>query len=184
MPAYVVSLSAGTAAPLPNGAKNAVVFAEDAAAARTIAASGFSTNRGREAGYMTTAWSEASVTEIVAAADLTDIVLSVSISNGVSEEVVGGATDVVDDLAAAMVTALNGNASIANASYDAGTNILTAAGAADSLGDQVLTVSVTRYGVPISGFVGTITDEGAAGAALTVQLGADAVALPQVVALF
>lgn len=58
------------------------------------------------------------------------------------------------------------------ASYDSGTNTLTAAVASDNLGDQTLIVEITPPGAkrPVPQLVGTITDKGSAGAALTVVL--------------
>lgn len=85
----------------------------------------------------------------------------------------------VDGLGEALVTALNasvgsdGSSHITHAAYATSTHTLTAAGTADTLGDHTLYVffyppNGSRDGV--ASFVGTITDAGSSGAALTVVL--------------
>lgn len=99
--------------------------------------------------------------------------------------VVGDATDdTVDEIAAALVTALNGLDGIANASYNATTNTLTVAGSDDALGDQKLEVSIIPPGGSdsIASLVGAITDGGVAAADLTVVLPADNAVIPNVLA--
>lgn len=83
------------------------------------------------------------------------------------------------------VSLLNARSDISNASLDlsAATPLLTVAGAADNLGDKTLNVSfypaklydgsgaqLSQDGIPLAGLVGTITDQGAVGAALTVEI--------------
>lgn len=80
-----------------------------------------------------------------------------------------GDTDQPMNYCAEMVGLLNAHADIANAAYDNGaaTPLLTASGAADNLGDLVLVCEFRYKGVSIPSLIGTITDEGSAGAALT-----------------
>lgn len=183
MPSYTVTIPE-TAAPLHQGKRNVVVFAEDVAAARLAAASAFDTKTGRPA-YWASLFTAATVTENVASADLEGAIMRVTVSAptpiDLSYVAVGG--DTVDDMAAAMVILLNADAQIAGAAYSAG-NLLTVAETTDTLGDATVTCTMTLNGSTLGGFVGAITHEGAAGNALTVQLALDAVALPQVIGSF
>ena len=189
MPAYLVQIDP-TAAPLVEGKLNAAVFAEDAAAARLVAASQFNNDRNTVGGggsevspYYEALWAGATVTEIVAATDLEGSTLRVQIPDATTPidiTVTAAALDVVDDVCADMVTALNLDAQIAGAAYSVG-NLLTVAETTDTLGDKTVICTWKLNGVD-TGFVGTITDQGAAGAALTVQMATDAIALPQAVA--
>jgi hypothetical protein len=90
----------------------------------------------------------------------------------------GEDADTFDTMANAAVTALNaGGFGVTHASYNASTNVLTVAGTADNLGDHSLVVSMFSADrvrdVPIPDALGTITDGGSSGAALTVALAAD-----------
>ena len=90
-------------------------------------------------------------------------------------------TDDLDDMAAAMVTALNAHAEIAGAAYAAPN--LTITDIADDIGDASVEFIVKRTGgegTDLGGeFYTGITDEGIAGAALVVALVADTVVEPQ-----
>lgn len=168
-----------------DGVTALAVMATDAAEAKVVANS--YTGKDRPG-----AWSNATVTEIAATSTalvgysfrfiLTD---PADDSVAANVTVTGDATnDTIDEIAALAVTALNALSNIAAASYDAATNILTVAGAADGLGDHNLAVHVADpSGEPINGtvLVGAITDEGVAGAAVTVALKADAGVVPKVV---
>lgn len=105
--------------------------------------------------------------------------------------VTGDATnDTIDEIGAQLVLALNATASIANASYSP--NTLTVAAIADGIGDHIVTVEVLEpvrldsasqqindpkdYAATL---VGTITDEGVSGAALTVAFAADTAVVPR-----
>lgn len=97
----------------------------------------------------------------------------------------GGVTaNSFDTLAAQMVTALNASGVVSHAAYNSSTNVLSVAGTADNLGDHTLAVEFWRSAaadkVSIPGFIGTITHQGSAGAALTVALPADAYTIPSV----
>jgi len=99
--------------------------------------------------------------------------------------VTGSGTDDLDAVAAKLVTALNAT-EIDGAAY-AAPNLTVAAQTTDDFGDGKVTVTVT----PPSGntrsdlssiFVASITDEGVAGADLTVALVADTETKPEVLA--
>jgi len=173
MPAYLVQLSKETPAKnLLNGKDAFVVFAANAADARAIAASYVQgdVNAQLAASALTT------VTEIVADADMEGWRLRVVVHDAptpIDVTVTGGVADTVDDLGDAMVIALNADSQIAGAAY--ATPNLTIAAAGDALGDKKVSVEMlppVTYAdpQPIPTFIGTITDEGAAGAALSVAL--------------
>lgn len=181
MPAYLVQIDP-SAAPLVEGALNAAVFAEDAAGARLAASSMFNNEgQGGLSQYWTDLWAAATVTEIVAG-DLEGSVLRVQVNTTtpIDYSVTGAAAATVDSVCALMVTALNGDAQIAGAAYDGG-NLLTVSDIADNIGDKTVTCTWTLNGADTN-LVGTITHEGIAGAALTVQMATDAIALPNAVA--
>jgi len=172
--------------PLVHGAAAMDVFAASATAAKQAAAAKFDGDG--------LAWlNDSTVTEITAGADWNGWTFRVAILGGFGTggdeprtvAVVGDATDnTVDEIAAALVTALNALDGIANAAYNATTNTLTVAGTADALGDQKLEVSIIPPGgsASIASLVGTITDGGVAAADLTVVLPADNAVIPNVLA--
>lgn len=173
MPAYLVE------APQRLGGRAAVVFAENAAYARSLSSAIYR-------GGADAMWDEATVTEIAEAADLEGWAMRVSVEGAAAQtqpidfSVVAAADDVLDDLGGDMATALDDAEDIANAAYDSDTNILTVAGAGDGLGDGKVKVSLTPPGAArgsVGAYIGTITDGGDAGDALTVALAADAIAL-------
>lgn len=190
MPAYLCTLNRTRGGhTTKNGADAMVVFAATTAKALQVADSFYGGDGGRFV-------ADGTATEIAAAANWIGWTFKVNISGGLaagagvnadgSADVVltatGAAQDTIDEIAAVLVTALNALPTIANASYDAGTQTLTAAGAADNLGDKKLTVQI----IPPNGnsscaaFVGAIVNQGAANAALTVVLPADADTVPSV----
>ena len=173
--AYLVTLPASGGRTMPAGADSVLVYAEDATAAKELAAARF-TGDG--------AWAGATATALAAGADLEGYRLRCRIrdTNGAIVEdvtVTGAASDTLDLIGTAMATALNATASIANASYTGGTNVLIVAeGATDALGDHTLEVEFLPPvddvwddpSVPLTGFVGAITHEGAGSADLDVTL--------------
>lgn len=184
MPAYLVTLDRNKSGHnLTHGADAMVVFAASDTIAKQTAAAKFDGDG--------LAWlNDSTVTEITAGADWNGWTFNVTVLGGgpdgapISVTVVGDATDnTVDEIAAALVTALNAT-QINAASYDAATNTLTIAGAADALGDQQVAVRITPPGgkSPIDALVGAITDGGASGDALSVVLPADAAVVPRVLA--
>jgi len=185
MPAYLVTLDRTKSGhTLVQGADAMVIFAASATAAKQAAAAKFEGDG--------LAWlNDATATEIVAGTDWQGWTFRVTILGGFGTggdeprtvAVVGDATDnTVDEIAAALVTALNALDGIANAAYNATTNTLTVAGAADGLGDEELEVSIIPPGgsASIASLVGTITDGGVAAADLTVVLPADNAVIPNV----
>lgn len=189
MPAYSVTLLSKGGQTLPSGANGMLVFAASSAAAIAMA-------KARHTGDSNAAWADATATEIAVGADMTGFRLRVVIPPAgeaaeIEEVITGGAGNDLDDMATNMATALNLNDAIANAAYNDSLNILTVAGAGDSLGDRILMVEFLAPesmegadAAPIPGFVGTITDEGASSVALSVALGADSVAIPAFYARF
>lgn len=178
MPAFLVKQDTNKSGrQLRNGADAMVVFAADAASAKQAAAALYDGDGAVWTG------SDASVTEIKAATDFAGWTFKVAVLSNPPTKVqaVGDATNnTADKIAALLVTALNATAAIAAASYDAATNTLTVAGAADALGDQSLQVQlIPPAGVSsIDGLLGAITDGGASGDALTVVLPADNAVIP------
>lgn len=188
MPAYLITLDRENSGygHLNNGADAMVVFAASATAAKEIAAAKYD---GDGAAWAT----EATATEIVQDADFNGWAFKVEILGGfgagnadpASVEVTGDATtNTIDEIGAALVTALNALTGIAGAAYNATSNTLTIAETTDGLGDQAVQVTITppngKSGIP--SLVGAITDEGASGAALSVVLPADAAVIPIVTA--
>lgn len=187
MPAYLVTLDRTKSGhTIVQGADAMVIFAASATAAKQAAAAKFEGDG--------LAWlNDSTATEIVAGTDWQGWTFRVAILGGFGTggdeprtvAVVGDATDnTVDEIAAALVTALNALDGIANASYNASTNTLTVAAAADALGNQKLEVSIIppAGASSIASLVGTITDGGVAAADLTVVLPADNAVIPNVLA--
>lgn len=187
MPAYLVTLDRTKSGhTIVQGADAMVIFAASATAAKQAAAAKFEGDG--------LAWlNDSTATEIVAGTDWQGWTFRVAILGGFGTggdeprtvAVVGDATDnTVDEIAAALVTALNGLDGIANAAYNATSNILTVAAAADALGNQKLEVSIIPPGgsASIASLVGAITDGGVAAADLTVVLPADNAVIPNVLA--
>ena len=187
MPAYLVTLDRNKSGhTLVQGADAMVIFAASATAAKQAAAAKFEGDG--------LAWlNDSTATEIVAGTDWQGWTFRVAILGGFGTggdeprtvAVVGDATDnTVDEIAAALVVALNALDGIANAAYNATTNTLTVAGTADALGDQKLEVSIIPPGgsASIASLVGTIMDGGVAAADLTVRLPADHAVIPNVLA--
>jgi len=193
--AFLVQLPETSGRTLKNRVNAVVVWAEDATDAKALGKAAFS-------GISNAIWNGATATALVVPTELEGHRLQVRVLDtlgdplddyaaGVGEdnswvEVTAGDTDDIDDMGTDMATAINAAyASIANAAYDTGTNVLTAAAIADNIGTHTLQARMYlpeggSYGEPdiaIPSFIGTITHEGAAGAALTVVLNARFTAL-------
>jgi hypothetical protein len=120
MPAYLVTRPAGSAAgPFPDGANAMVVFATDAADAKAICKAQYSFDADA-------AWTGATVTEVVAAADMAGFTLEVTVRTATPKHfvVTGVATDTLDTLGAAMAALLNADADLASVTYTTGTQVL------------------------------------------------------------
>lgn len=186
MALYLVTPDAGSAAKTrKQGGNTMVVSAADATDALAIVQARFSGD---------SSWADATIT---AFADVTQatanglvgwvFTVNVGTTVPISVSVTGDATtDTIDEIGAALVVLLNAT-TIDAASYAA--NVLTVAAIADGIGDKTLTVTATppvaTYpgAVPVPGMIGTIVDEGIAGAALTVAFQADTYVVPRVIAV-
>lgn len=190
--AFLVTLSdSAPRSALFAGANSMVVWAEDATMAKQVAASHYSGDANAMWTDSTTtataivadadAWENFSVNIIVAHPTTYAIVANVTVDGSSSN-------DTIDEIAAALVTALNAT-DIDNASYDSATNILTVASGSggDDLGDHKVTVKVYRKAdagkQAIASMVGAVTHGGASTDALTIQLATDALATPKVYAV-
>lgn len=187
MPAYLVSRDR-TALPVAGGPDHTnvmVVHAADATQAKQMASAQY---EGGDA-----SWSGATVTEI-AAQSLTSLVgwqFFVGVYKAEEDDIeityTAIANDSIDDVGAALVTALNAT-EIDGAAYDSTTQVLTIADAMDdAMGDRAVIVRIAPPGKNvhrsfIAQLVGTVTDEGMAAADLSVVLPADAAAFPLVYA--
>lgn len=189
MALYLVTSDTGSAAKTRyRGGDAMVVSAADATDAKAIVNAMFQGD---------SSWSDATVTAIAdvtqaTANGLVGWVFTVTIATATPKmfTVTGDATtDTIDEVAAALVVLLNADDDIAGAAYNAGTQVLTIAETTDGLGDKAVTVTATppvaSYpgAIPVPGMIGTIVDEGAAGAALTVTFKADTYVVPRVLAV-
>lgn len=179
---YVVTVSDAYAAIGDrNKARAAVIYADNATDAKELL----------EALYADDAdalWANSTVTAMAAATNMLGWGMRVKVTDPDTDIVIvdcsvtnTGSNDSIDELGALMVIALNLTAPIAGAAYSS--NVLTVAETTDDLGDHVVTAEIySTYStnVPIPGFVGVITDEGAHGDALTVAVAADAYTIPSV----
>ncbi|MCK9569020.1 hypothetical protein M0R72_08770 [Candidatus Pacearchaeota archaeon] len=176
---YLVELPATNAGPIEDRVNVLVVWAEDATDAKALA-------KAYRTGDSDAAWAAATVTQIAAGTNFADWRLRVVIVDPTTLAVVGDVTvtgaaaATVDTIGTAMAAALiAADIGCDNAAYDTNTNILTISSIADGLGDHIVTVEFLPpvtwggYDVPIPSFVGDITDEGVAAAALTVVLNAN-----------
>lgn len=188
MALYLVTADTGSAAKTRfRGGDAMIVSAADATDAQAIVNAMFSGD---------SAWSDATYTVI---ADVTQatanglvgwvFTITIATATPIVVSATGTATnDTIDEIAALLVTALNATA-INGAAYNAGTQVLTIAETTDALGDKAVTVTATppvaTYpgAVPVAGMIGTIVDEGIAGAALTVAFKADTYVVPRVLAV-
>lgn len=178
MPMYLVTLPRTTICRnLVDGADAQVVFAADATTAIQMASAKYD---GDGQSWL----AEATATALAAATDWIGWAFRIQVTGtpvDVTVNATGAASDTMDEIGALLATALNAT-QIDNASYNASTNTLTVASAADNLGNRKVQVTITppngKSGVPA--LVGTIVDGGVAAAALTVILPLDAAVIPSV----
>lgn len=184
---YLVTADTGSAAKTNKDAGNAmIVSAGSTTDAKAIAAAKYDGD---------SAWSDATATllsEVAAnaASALTDWTFEIIIFTATPKKFTltcaGASQDTLDEVGAALATLINLDADIAGAAYNATTQVLTIAETTDGLGDMAVTVKVypptaTYPGAePITGFVSSITDEGAAGDALSCTFAADTFVVPRV----
>lgn len=167
-----------------NGVNAMVVEADSAAIAKRLCAA----QVGSDAD-----WVAATATDLTAAfaADFTGFTYRIRIGAApdavgadiVDVSYVGVASDTVDLIGAALVTALNATAQIAGAAYNTSTNVLTIAETTDALGDHSVNVETIPNGAggSLSDLFSTVVHQGASGDALKVTLVAPT-AIPAVLA--
>ena len=180
---YHVALDADAQTHLTNGKDKLIVAAESSAEALLVAKA-----------YMNLpsdeAWAAATATALTHVTDLAGWRLRIQVDTAAGASVADVTVTAVtvgdfDSIAALAVIALNATDDIAASSYATLTLTIASGGGGDDLGDHVVTVEFLPpitwddYTIPFPSMVGTITDEGAANAALTVVLN-DVVA-PQVI---
>ncbi len=176
--AYYVTLPLEGGQTLRNGVNAVVVYAEDATQAKEAAAARFDGD---------SAWSGSTATAIIAG-DYSGWTLRLRLFAAASTvplvdvSVLGDATNnLIDEVAALAVTALNATAPIAGAAYNSTTQVLTVAETTDVLGNLALVAEFTHadFASPVASLVGAIVDEGLSSAAITVTLKADAIIPPK-----
>jgi hypothetical protein len=136
-------------------------------------------------------WDNATYTAMAAGADLAGwtaraVVHEVDGTVAADVTVTGAASATVDSIAALLVTALNATTAISNAAYNTSTNVLTVAGTSDAMGDGHFYLAFSPPGstTAVPGFVGSHTEGGSNGAALSAPLAADSYTVPKVTMKF
>jgi hypothetical protein len=179
--AYLVTLPSEGGQTLRHNINGVVVYAEDATQAKEAAAALFGGD---------SAWSGSTATAIAAPSNYSGWTLRLRLQApgalpgvyAIDVSVLGDATnDTIDELAALAVTALN--ATVINAAaYNTTTQVLTVAGAADNLGNHLLTAEFTHpdFELPVASLVSSKVDGGVVAADVTVTLRADAIIPPKV----
>lgn len=175
---YSVKMDPNTAAQRFNGKDAAIVQANTTTEAKKIAmaasavvdASGFTD---------TALWNGATVTDLSAVPDLLGWTFGISVNTSTPSVATytGIAGDTIDLVGAGLVAALNATGhGITHAAYNTSTNVLTVAGTLDTLGDKVITATVTPpaallpTGTTVTTPYSTKTDGGSSGAALSIVL--------------
>lgn len=180
MPAYFVTLNDRGGRSLRRGADGMIVFASTGPIAVQMAQTYFDGDGA--------SWSEAAATEIAVGASWEGWTFNVAIVGADGEPTLAvsytgtAGNNTIDLIAAQLVILLNALSAIAAASYNSTSNTLTAAGAADNLGDRELKVEIIPPNgyAPVPQLVGAIVHLGVVAAALTVILPTDAAVIPKV----
>lgn len=156
-----------------DGVFSVITEADDLATARSLASAQFDGDSD---------WGNATATALTAlAVDYVGYIYKVKVSGDpavpgaadvASVSYTAIASDLIDDIGAALVLLLNATPSIAASIYTGATDTLTVAAIADAIGDHSIEVEVIPPGgaTGIPELVGTIVDEGIAAADLTVVL--------------
>lgn len=175
VPHYIITLPKKQGQTVVSGDRTLIVEAATAELARDYA-------EARKVGD-TASWADADVTLVEDATDkYVGSTWRIKISgkpvpspDAVDVSYTAQASDGIDEVGNGLKAALQGpGGNLSTANWAGG--VLTVAGAAESLGDRSVTVEITPPGAaaPIpnrtGGPIGTITDEGAVGAALTVEI--------------
>ena len=173
MPMYKAELPSGLPGlTLKNGTNVLLVEAVDATDAAALVA-------GHQIAQDDALWANATITALLAAADLSpvvnpdtgqtnDYVFTVAVAGPdttASWTHTAAAGEDLDDVMAAMVILISAHADITLADWS--TPLLTVAEIADDIGDHTLTCTVTYGGTTIVSFTGATVDGGVAGAVLT-----------------
>jgi uncharacterized protein affecting Mg2+/Co2+ transport len=182
MPIYKVELPSGVPGlTLRNGTNALFVTAQDATDAAALV-------QGHMPVTDDAMWANAVVTEVTVGSDLSPVVnpdtgetLSYVATIAISGGTVNGtfthtaaAGETISDVMDALVVLLNADANIAGAAWSSPT--LTIAAIGDNIGDHAVVESFTYGGVEIPSLFGAVTDEGIAGAALSVAVSTGVVA--------
>lgn len=170
------------------------VYAENDADAIAVA-------KAQRDGDINALWGAATVTPIVAAANMVGWRMRVRVCKPQSGAPItdlydvtvtgAGSDDTLDEIAALMVTALEaaGGAAL-TPSYNSGTQVLTVAVIGDGIGDHSVLAEFyppaanVKQNVNIPGFIVSQVHQGIAGAVLTVTLAADGYVVPKVYGQF
>lgn len=186
--AFLVKLADDAPVTKFQGGNAMVVWADDATMAKQVASSWFDGD--------STVWTDSTTTAtaIVADADSWEnFSVNIVVAHPTTYAIVANVTvdgdstnDTIDEIAAALVTALNAT-TINGAAYNSTTNVLKVAETTDGIGDHTVTAKVYRKADPakqaIPTLIGTVTHQGASGDALTIQLATDALNVPKVYAI-
>lgn len=190
--AFLVSLALKGGMTLRNGNDSAIVWAEDATQAKSLASAAMAGD------VPAAAWTGATATALVTGTELEGWVFSITLTDPadgtvISASYTGANSSNIDTVGAALVTALNASA-INGAAYNSTSNVLTIVETTDGMGDwdiqckatppsSVTSTSLIGFGETsesVSGFFTSLTAVGSAGDARTVTLVA---ALPALYAI-
>lgn len=165
MPAYLVQAPVSTGRCLVGAADAMVIVAADAATAKDMAAAQYPADSNA-------LWQAATVTDLsTGAADYLGFTFCIQMTGQPKVRVAALAAENMDTWMARVATAVAA-AWGTTATYTAAGNILQVASAGNNLGDKTVVAEMypSTSETKIAAFVGTITHQGSAGAALTVVL--------------
>lgn len=185
--AFLVTLARKGGMTLKNGNDSVIVWANDATTAKYLASMAMSND------VPVAAWANATATALVTGTEMEGWTYTITLTDPLTPftvvEVSHTATNgqSVDDIAAALVTALNATSSIANASFSTPNLTIATGSGGDDIGDWTVNITVTPPGTAYStsliaygdtgpvdavsaGFASSLVHEGSATAALSVAL--------------
>ncbi len=180
--AFLVTLPLLGGMTLDNDCDSVIVWAEDAAMAKSMAAAA--------SGVDAVAWADATATALVINTELEGWTMTVTLKDPVTPfdqltaSFVALNAGTIDTIGTGIAAALTALAAIAGAAYDTATNVLTIVETTDSMGDWYITAKLTPPAAltgtatalalggsaGVSGLIGAITAVGAAGIARTSTL--------------
>lgn len=185
MTAYVLTGPTSSGHTIIGGAKNAVVHAPSPGVAQRIAG-GHVAQLGMNPAYFED--DTVVATAIAAATNWAGWTAHVQVvhptTGATVVEVESVAVDTLDNLGAALVTALNATTPIAGAAYNSSTQVLKVAETTDALGDHYLYFDLIPPGKTkaVNSSLSTKVHHGSSGAVLSQTFAADAYAVPKVTA--